>query len=50
MTNEQALAVLEQMAARALASRDDHAAAIEAIQTLQTATIVEGQADDPAVT
>ena len=49
MTNEQALAVLEQMAARALASRDDHSAAIEAIQTLQKATI-EGQADDPAVT
>ena len=49
MTNEQALAVLEQMAARALASRDDHAAAIEAIQTLQKATI-KGELDDPAVT
>ena len=49
MTNEQALAILEQMAARALASRDDHAAAIEAIKTLQKATI-KGQADDPAVT
>lgn len=49
MTNEQALSVLEQMAARALASRDDHAAAIEAIQTLQKATI-KGEADDQAPT
>lgn len=49
MTNEQALAVLEQMAARALASRDDHASAIEAIQALQKA-LIKDLADDQTVT